>query len=54
MKGTMAKAWVHLEGKGNISMKVTPPAIRDSWDAKHPDSSFSKRLTVRNRGLNLH
>lgn len=54
MKGTMAKAWVHLEGKGNISMKVTPPDIRDSWDSKHPDSSFSKKLTVRNRDMNLH
>ena len=44
MKGTMAKAWVHLEGKGNISMKVTPPDIKDSWDSKHPDSSFSKKI----------
>lgn len=23
-------------------MKATPPEVKDSWDSKHPDSSFSE------------
>lgn len=41
-KCTMVKNWVHLEGKANVLTKVTPPDVKDSWDSKNSDSSFSK------------
>ena len=43
MKCIMAKEWVHLEGRANILMKETSPNIKNAWDSKHPDSSFSKK-----------
>lgn len=43
MKGTKAKDWGHLEGKGNISMKVIPLNSKHSWDSKQPDSFLKKK-----------